>query len=59
MFASCKVRFALRLLHSTQASAQLSQFVCPPRERGMMCSIVSSSEPGRAPQYWQVYWSRR
>jgi hypothetical protein len=52
------VRLAFRALHATQASAQFSQVVWPPWDRGMTWSIVSSEVPGRDPQYWQVEWSR-
>ena len=52
------VRSALRLLQAMHASTQFSQLDTPPCARGTTWSIVSSSLPGWAPQYWQTYWSR-
>src|SRR5512145_2376450 len=33
--------------------------VCPPRERGIMCSNVSAEAANALPQYWHVKRSRR
>ena len=51
MEASRGVRFAFFWLQSRQANTQFSQVLVPPRDRGCTWSIVSSSVPGRAPQY--------
>ena len=48
------VRSAFRLLQAMHASTQFSQVDMPPCDRGTTWSIVSSSLPGWAPQYWQV-----
>src|SRR5581483_5046048 len=49
---------AFRLLQGTHARTQFSQEETPPLDRGRMCSIVSDSGPGCAPQYWHVWRSR-
>ena len=48
------VRSAFRLLHSMHASTQFSQLDTPPCARGTTWSMVNSSLPGWAPQYWQA-----
>lgn len=55
--ASSGVRFPFRRLHGPQAATTFSQWVVPPRERGIMWSTVSSVLPGCPPQYWHVYIS--
>ena len=44
----------LAALQVTHAATQLVQLDWPPCERGLTWSIVNSSTPGWAPQYWQV-----
>jgi len=48
------VRSAFRLLQARHESTQFVQLDTPPCDRGNTWSIVSSSLPGYAPQYWQV-----
>ena len=44
---------------SVHASTQFSHELRPPRARGKTWSIESSGVPGRRPQYWQRFSSRR
>src|SRR5262249_36145360 len=49
---------ALRALQSGQAATQFVQLDVPPCDRGTTWSTVIRSQPGCAPQYWHVWWSR-
>ena len=59
ILASLGVRSAFLWLHVMQAKTQFSHVLSPPRERGMMWSIVRLDIPGCVPQYWQVHLSLR
>src|SRR5438094_659752 len=56
--ASCGVRLAFFVLHSTHEHTMFSQLVGPPRSRGITWSRFRSLRSKTLPQYWQVFLSR-